>query len=122
MVVGVRVAFVSSCLYFTLASSRCNRAPGLAIVFALASLILIHFVIVSVIYHRIIVWVPFGIGAFILGTIACSIWWLKTGHFQLEGALGVLTAVIATVLVDRIGASRLWWSAILSSRYYEKNS
>jgi hypothetical protein len=66
--------------------------------FVLAFLCLTHFLVLLLIYRRIQYAVSIWLmAALLIGGIANGIWYLKTGHFDLQGALAGLSPVAVII-------------------------
>jgi hypothetical protein len=85
-----------------------NEGEGAAL-FVLFTLSVFQFLIIALIYRRIQFMIEFWPAAVVLiGGIANGLWWIKTGHFDPEGALAGLTPLVAAVIChgvcERLGA------------------
>src|ERR1700733_7322479 len=86
--------------YFT--SRQLNVGLGEAIL-ALAVLILIHLVVVTLIYRRAQMFVQFWpLATFLVGGIANGIWWWRTGYWDPTGAMAGLTPVVAAIVCHAV--------------------
>jgi hypothetical protein len=93
-----------------LMNTRALNAGEFVAVLALVALSLLQLGIVTLIYRRTQELVHFWpLATFLVGGIANSIWWLKTGYFDPAGAMAGLTPLVAAVVChgvcERLGAS-----------------
>ena len=69
-----------------------------AALLSLVALSLFQFGVVVLIYRRIQFMIElWPLATFLIGGIANGVWWVKTGHFDPEGALAGLTPLVAAV-------------------------